>query len=86
MYLCAISAISKSSVEYFLRKRFSKVCIKSVLKWHHHLNKLQLDIPKDFLCAISKNSVEQFWRRKFCKVCITFAMFKLFLAINFPIM
>ena len=54
--------------------------------WHHHLNKLQLHIPKDHACAISQNSVDQFWRIRFSKVYITIAMFKLALAINLLLM
>ena len=55
-------------------------------RWHQHLNKLYLHIPKDYFCAISKNSVEKFWRRRFSKIYIKFALFKLSLAIIFPIM
>ena len=32
---------------------FPQIC-----RWRHHLNKILLDIPKDYLCVISKNSVE----------------------------
>ena len=45
-------------------------------------NKLQLQVPMDYLCGISQNSVEYFQRRRFSKVCIKFAMFKLSLADN----
>ena len=33
----------------------------------HHLNKLKLHMPKDYMCAVPKNSIKQFWRRRFSK-------------------
>ena len=52
------------------------ISAETVGRRHHHLNKLYLHVPKDYIykCAISENFVEQFWDRDFSKVCIQFVI------------
>ena len=62
-YLCAISKnFGEEDFQKFASNFLCSNCLWLLLRrqygWHHHLNKLELHIFKDYLCVISKNSVQ----------------------------